>query len=167
MIETTSNKTAETLALAKEITTSWFWSLEIDEPESNRLDVKLASADDLVNIVTAMRVKRLGYLSAITGLDPGLETEQLEVLYHFCAGAAVITLRVPIPRHAPVVPSLCQIIPSAEALERELMEMFGVTVSGLLIIEHLYLPDDWPEATYPLRKDFDPASILIATEGAT
>jgi Ni,Fe-hydrogenase III component G len=165
MIETTNSKTAEALALAKEITTSWFWSLEIEEPESNRLDVKLASADDLVTIVTAMRVKRLGYLSAISGLDPGLETEQLEVLYHFCAGAAVITLRVPIPRQAPVVPSLSQIIPSAEVFERELQEMFGVTVSGLATPEHLYLPDDWPDATYPLRKDFDLASIHTTTVG--
>ena len=165
MIETTNSKTAEALALAKEITTSWFWSLEIEQPESNRLDVKLASADDLVSIVTAMRVKRLGYLSAITGMDPGLETEQLEVLYHFCAGAAVITLRVPIPRHAPVVPSLSQIIPSAEVFERELKEMFGVMVSGLPTPEHLYLPDDWPDTTYPLRTDFDLASIRTTTVG--
>ncbi|MGD2049699.1 MAG: NADH-quinone oxidoreductase subunit C [Chloroflexota bacterium] len=165
MIETTNSKTAQALALAKEITTSWFWPLEVEQPEPNRLDVKLASADDLVSIVTAMRVKRLGYLSAITGLDPGLETEQLEVLYHFCAGAAVITLRVPIPRHAPVVPSLSQIVPSAEVFERELKEMFGVTVSGLPTPEHLYLPDDWPDATYPLRKDFDLASIHTTTEG--
>lgn len=166
MIETISSKTAEALALAKEITTGWFWTLDVEEPESNRLDVKLTSADDLVTIVTAMRVKRLGYLSAITGLDPGLEAERLEVLYHFCTGAAVITLRVPIPRHAPVVPSLSQIIPSAEVFERELKEMFGVTVSGLPITEHLYLPDDWPEVTYPLRKDFDPASIRDTAEGA-
>lgn len=166
MIETTtSNKTVEALALAKEITTAWFWSLETAEPEPNRLDVKLASADDLLPIVTAMRVKRLGYLSAITGLDPGLEADPLEVLYHFCTGAAIITLRVPIPRHALVVPSLSPIIPGAEVFERELMEMFGVTVSGLPIAEHLYLPDDWPEATYPLRKDFDPVSIRSTTEG--
>lgn len=165
MIETTSSKTAKALGLAKEITTSWFWSLEIEEPEPNRLDVKLASADDLVSLVTALRVKRLGYLSAITGLDPGLEVEQLEVLYHFCAGAAVITLRVSVPRHMPVVPSLSQIIPSAEVFERELKEMFGVTVSGLPITDYLYLPDDWPDATYPLRKDFDLALIRTTTEG--
>jgi Ni,Fe-hydrogenase III component G len=165
MMETINSKTAEALALAKEITTAWFWSLETEEPEPNRLDVKLASAADLVNIVTAMRVKRLGYLAAITGLDPGLEAETLEVLYHFCTGAAIITLRVPVPRRAPVVPSLSQIIPSAEVFERELQEMFGVMVSGLPIKEHLYLPEDWPDATYPLRKDFDPLSILLNTEG--
>lgn len=156
--------TEETLALAKEITSSWFWPLEIDQPEPNRLDVRLPSGDDLVTIVTALRVKRLGYLSAITGLDPGVETAQLEVLYHFCTGAAVITLRVNVPRFAPTLPSLSQIIPSAEIFERELSEMFGVTVTGLPTPDRLYLPDDWPAEAFPLRKDFDPA--LATTSGA-
>jgi Ni,Fe-hydrogenase III component G len=31
--------------------------------------------------------------------------------------------------------------------------MFGVTFLGLRQVEHLYLPDGWPEATYPLLKD--------------
>ena len=159
------SKTAEALALAKEITTAWFWALETSEPEPNRLDVKLASAGDLISVVTAMRVKRLGYLSAITGLDGGAQSDQLEVLYHFCTGAAVITLRVALPRQQAVVPSLCEIIPGAEVMERELMEMFGVTVSGLPNTEHLYLPDEWPEATYPLRKDFDLQTIRATLTG--
>lgn len=165
MSTSVEEKTAAALALAKEITSAWFWPLETDQPEPNRLDVRLTSPDDLISIVTAMRVKRLGYLSAITGLDPGADAEQLEVLYHFCAGAAVITLRVPLHRHAPFVPSLSPIIPSAEPLERELMEMFGVEVDGLPTKEHLYLPDDWPEATYPLRKDFDARSLKMSTAG--
>jgi Ni,Fe-hydrogenase III component G len=159
MTETTSSTTAETLALAKEITTSWFWALEMDEPEDNRLDVRLASVEDLVPIVTALRVKRLGYLSAITGLDLGPEADAIEALYHFCAGAAVITLRVQLPREAPVVPSLSEIIPSAEVFERELSEMFGVTISGLANPSRLYLPEEWPEGVYPLRKDFDATSL--------
>jgi Ni,Fe-hydrogenase III component G len=165
MTNTIDEKTAAALALAKEITSGWFWPLETAQPEPNRLDVKLASADDLISIVSAMRVKRLGYLSAITGLDPGADAEQLEVLYHFCAGAAVITLRVPVHRHAPFVPSLSPIIPGAEPLERELMEMFGVTVDGLRVPEHLYLPDDWPDGIYPLRKDFDIHSMQMSTVG--
>ena len=43
MIEISGSKTAEALALAKEITTGWFWTLDVEEPESNRLDVKLTS----------------------------------------------------------------------------------------------------------------------------
>ncbi len=164
-METAAKKTAETLALAKEIATGWFWSLETEEPEPNRLDIKLPSAGELVTIVTVLRVKRLGYLSAITGLDPGLDVEELEILYHFCTGPVVITLRVPVPRQAPVVPTLSSIIPGAEVLERELQEMFGVVVNGLSSPEHLYLPDEWPDTVYPLRKDFDPAMFRASAEG--
>lgn len=159
MMETSADKTASTLALAKKIATAMFWSLETEEPEINRLDIKQVPVQELVNIVTVLRVQRLGYLAAITGLDPGRETDLLEVLYHFCAGKAVITLRVPVPRSAPVVPTLSAIIPVAEGFERELQEMFGITISGLSCPEHLYLPDEWPDAVYPLRKDFEPALV--------
>jgi NADH:ubiquinone oxidoreductase subunit C len=133
---------------------------ETSRPESNRLDVKLISTAQLIPVVAALRVKRLGFLSAITGLDLGVEAGALEVLYHFCSGEAVITLRAQVPREAPSVPSLWQIIPSAETSERELSEMFGVTVDGLRNTDHLYLPDEWPEGLYPLRKDHDPRRVL-------
>jgi NADH:ubiquinone oxidoreductase subunit C len=151
--------TQEILTLAGEITKSWDWVTETEQPESNRLDAKLRSPNDLLPIVAALRVKRLGYLAAITGLDLGTEANELEVLYHFCAGAAVITLRVRLPREGASVPTLSEIIPSAESYERELSEMFGVTIKDLCTPEHLYLPDDWPETTYPLRKDFNPETL--------
>ena len=152
--------TDEALALAEEIVTSWGWVVETTRPEPQRLDGRLADVKDLLPMVVALRVKRLGYLSAITGLDPGVETGQLEVLYHFCAGAAIITLRVRVPRESGTVPSLCEIIPSAEVFERELSEMFGIGVTGLHTPERLYLPDDWPDGVHPLRKDVDPRLAL-------
>ena len=133
------------------------WAEEMTIPEPNRLDVVLKQADDLVPAVAGLRVKRLGYLSAITGLDLGSGVGELEVLYHFCTGPVVITLRVRLPREKGVasIPTLSDIIPSAQSFERELSEMLGVSVIGLDNPGYLYLPDDWPEATYPLRKDFD------------
>jgi Ni,Fe-hydrogenase III component G len=37
--------------------------------------------------------------------------------------------------------------------------MFGIEITGLRNTERLYLPERWPEGVYPLRKDFDPASL--------
>ena len=48
-----------------------------------------------------------------------------------------------------------QTVHQTEPFERELSEMFGVTVVGIPNPERLYLPDDWPEGVYPLRKDFE------------
>jgi len=126
----------------------------VETPEPHRMDFYLLQARDVVTAAAGLRVKRLGYLAAITGLDPGVEAQELEVLYHFCTASAVITLRARLPKASPEVPSLCQIIPSAEAYERELREMFGVNVVGLRNPEPLYLPDDWEAGLYPLRKEF-------------
>ena len=156
--------TYEALALASELLEHWVWDVEANRPEPNRLDVTLSSPQDLVPIVVALRVKRLGYLAAITGLDLGPEAGELEVLYHFCIASAVITLRVRLPREAPSVSSLCEVIPGAEVFERELSEMFGVTVVGLRGPEHLYLPDEWPEGVYPLRKDVNPQESLAQAQ---
>lgn len=158
--------TEEVLTLAREIAGAWDWMTEVDEPEPNRLNIRLKKAEDLVAIVTMLRVKRLGYLAAITGLDLGEEANELEVLYHFCTAAATLTLRARFPRQNAVIPTLCDLIPGAAPFERELSEMYGVTITGLDAPEHLYLPDDWPGATYPMRKDFD-EQVLDSTNNTS
>jgi Ni,Fe-hydrogenase III component G len=129
------------------------WAKATATPEPNRLDVTIV-VDDLLPTVNALREARWGYLAAITGLDLGTEVGEIEALYQFCAGPAVVTLRVRLPHAAARVPTVCEVIPSASFFERELSEMFGVTVTGTSYPNHLYLPDDWPEGVYPLRKDF-------------
>jgi len=61
---------------------------------------------------------------------------------------------VSVTYHDAKVPSICHIIPSATLYERELMEMFGITVEGTPDTGKLLLPDDWPDGVYPLRKSF-------------
>jgi Ni,Fe-hydrogenase III component G len=154
------NRTEETLALAREIAGAWDWVTEVTQPEANRLDIHLHNPAELAAIVTALRVKRLGYLAAITGLDLGVESGELEVLYHFCAGEAVITLRLRLPRQETAVASLSELIPSAEPFERELREMYGVTITGLTASDYLYLPDEWPTGVFPMRQDFEVGTLF-------
>jgi NADH:ubiquinone oxidoreductase subunit C len=130
--------------------------------------------------VNALREAHWGYLSAMTGLDhPGsaepMSEEQrwqrvadeggtdtddaakegtLEVLYHFCEGAGVLTLRVSVRYSFPVLPSICNLLPAATLYERELIEMFGIKLVGTPNTEKLLLPDDWPDGVFPLRKSF-------------
>jgi Ni,Fe-hydrogenase III component G len=137
------------LAAAAELLQPWTQSSK--SPEPDRLDITMAAAD-LRPAVHALIERRWGYLSAITGLDPGPATGELEVLYHFCAGRAIVTLRVRAPRDGATVPSVCEEIPSATFFERELGEMFGIIVAGTPDDSRLFLPDDWPAGVYPLRK---------------
>ncbi len=126
-------------------------------PETNRLDVVIESSG-LVPAVSALKNARWGYLTALTGLDLGVEAGVVEALYHFCSDAAVTTLRVRLPRIGGSVPSIYQLIPAVGFYERELAEMYGVTVTGMPDDSRLFLPDDWPVGVYPLLKDFDPQS---------
>jgi len=123
-----------------------------DTPEDNRLDARVVPVN-LLPAVKTLDDHAWGYLVAITGLDGGAEVSEMEVLYHFCRGAAVLTLRVTIPRYAAAIPSICTIIPYASVFERELAEMFGIEVYGTPDPARLFLPDDWPEGVFPLRKD--------------
>jgi NADH:ubiquinone oxidoreductase subunit C len=124
-----------------------------NNPEPNRLDV-MVDAEDLRDAVGALRGAGWGYLITISGVDLGAEKDQIEVLYHFASGAAVVTLRVQLSRQDPVVPSVFDIIPSVSFYERELTEMLGVVVEGIASQDRLFLPEDWPAGVYPLRKDF-------------
>ncbi len=139
------------------------WGQEVKPSDPNRLDFTV-SADRLVKATEALATARWGYLSAITGLDLGPAAKEMEVLYSFCEGPAVVTLRVRISRDEPRVPTLRTIIPHVVLFERELAEMFGVEIVGENAPQHVYLSEDWPAGSYPQRKDWKPAQEVSAAD---
>ena len=148
-------------------------------PAPDRLDVTLLPSM-LEAAVRELIAQRWGYLVAITGVDrPGIaalvpEEKQwsrllveqetpatsaehegsIELLYTFCSGAAIVTLRTSVRYSFPVIHTVCDVIPSATLYERELIEMFGIRIVGTPSKDKLLLPDDWPDGIYPLRKSF-------------
>lgn len=64
-----------------------------------------------------------------------------------------LVLKMNIPRENPVVETATHIIPGATLYERENHEMFGIIFKGHPYLTKLFLPEDWPEGVYPLRKD--------------
>lgn len=143
-------------------------AVSFNRPEENRLDAVINPQDLKTAVRKLLLENRWGYLSAITGLDnPEYQIDEatkekfavegkgsLEVLYHFAEGAAITTLRVPLPYDDPTVESICDLIPAVSLYEREAMELFGVVFTGTPNTDHLILPDSWPEGVYPLRKTF-------------
>jgi NADH:ubiquinone oxidoreductase subunit C len=149
-------------SLLKEFTVS------TNRPETNRLDLVIERKNLKPAVKALLLDNRWGYLSAITGLDNAkyqvdevtkekkllADAGSLELLYHFCLGAAVTTLRVAVPYNDAKVDSICDLISSVSLYEREAAELFGIEFIGTPSTDHLILPDGWPEGVYPLRKSF-------------
>jgi NADH-quinone oxidoreductase subunit C len=100
-------------------------------------------------------------LSCVTGVDNGVEARTMEVIYHlysipynFRLTLKVILERVSLNDGMPEVPSLCHVWKSANWMERETYDMFGIQFVGHPDLRRILLPNDW--VGYPLRKDYKP-----------
>ena len=69
----------------------------------------------------------------------------------------LLVLREIVPKANPAVRSQGELFPSMILHEREMVDLFGVRVSGLPDGPSYPLPDCWPEGQYPLRKEWNPA----------
>ncbi|MBI9051241.1 MAG: NADH-quinone oxidoreductase subunit C [Anaerolineaceae bacterium] len=153
--------TATALQKAEELLKPWIEDTQ--KPFDDRLDITI-KAENFLIVIKSLLDAHWGYLSAITGVDRPAENADdgaVEVLYHMCEDAAILTVRVYLPYKNPVIDSVCGLIPSATLYERELIEMYGVTITNTPDTDHLLLPDGWPEGVYPLRKSFTGLNVPL------
>jgi NADH-quinone oxidoreductase subunit C len=95
------------------------------------------------------------YLVDLTVLDYlGLEEKRFCMVYHLYSyqNASLIRVKSRV-RGDEVVPSVVQIWKTADWMEREVYDMFGVEFSGHPGLKRILLPEDW--TGFPLRKDYD------------
>ncbi len=98
-------------------------------------------------------------LSAITGLDEG---SVFGVVYHLNKkGKTVLSLKITVPRENPAINTVTGYFPSADAYERELVDLLGIKVEGMALGNHYPLPDNWPAGEYPLRKDWQKSDSAL------
>jgi len=101
--------------------------------------------------LSTLKANDILHLSTITGVDLG---EEIAVIYHIdCGDGALLNLKLFLPKNAPNLLSVTDIFPGAILYERDLMEMLGVVVENHPDPRRLFLPEDWPEGDYPLRKE--------------
>ncbi len=80
--------------------------------------------------------------------------EKLQLIYHFDFNGTVLNVKINVSGDKPEVDSIHDIVPSAALYEREVWEMFGVVFRGHPKLTYLFLPENWPKGTYPLRKNY-------------
>ncbi|MDR0952595.1 MAG: NADH-quinone oxidoreductase subunit C [Elusimicrobiota bacterium] len=95
------------------------------------------------------------HLCTITGLENG---DNFEVLYHLSQKdtGILLTLRLVVPIAKPDIKTISDIFPSAVWYERELKDLLGINVEGLPKGNRYPLPEDWPQDSHPLRKNWKP-----------
>jgi NADH-quinone oxidoreductase subunit C len=92
-------------------------------------------------------------------LPDGIGPERFEVgvVVRNMERKAVLRVRVQVPEDDPVLPSLFDLWPGTEALEREVYDMFGIRFDGHPDLTRILMPEDW--IGHPLRKD-DPVGQI-------
>ncbi len=75
-----------------------------------------------------------------------------------------LRLRVQVPEDDAVLPTLFDVHPGTEAMEREVFDMFGIEFSDHPDLTRILMPEDW--VGHPLRKDYEIGRIPVQFKGA-
>jgi len=134
---------------------------EVVVPEGTQLPEFIVPAEKYFQLVEKLKSDKklsFNYLISQTAVD--FQTNMTVVchlesteLRHLAVVKVVLT-----DRENPVIDSLTALYPTAEYLEREIFDLFGIRFNNHPNMKRLFLEDDYG---YPLRKDFrDEVNII-------
>jgi NADH-quinone oxidoreductase subunit C len=127
-------------------------------------DVRFVARDEWAKTVASLRDEGFHMLVDLTAVDYLLHMERplpddvvgerFEVVANVLDMNARtrVRLRVQVPEVDPTLESLYAIHPGAEAMEREVFDMFGISFEGHPDLTRILMPEDWEG--HPLRKDY-------------
>ena len=146
--------------LVEKITT-WEPSAEYDEDEGQFLNI-IIIPPQLKSLAKKLREDEstnFDFMFCLTCVD---FAEHLMMVYHLRSmnhkHEMVLKVRI-VDKENPAVATLCDIWRTAEFLEREVFDLFGVKFHDHPDLRRILLDDDWQG--YPLRKDYvDPVNMI-------
>ena len=99
-------------------------------------------------------------------LPAGIASERFEVVVNLVSTEhrRRVRVRAQVPEGNAEVPSLFALYPGAEAMEREVFDLMGITFSGHPDLTRILMPDDWEG--HPLRKDYSIGRIPVQFKAA-
>ena len=134
-------------------------------PRDRYLEVMKKLLDDGFELLVDLTA--VDYLSVpARAVGAGITPERFEVVVNLTAMARRerLRLRVQVPESDPTLPSVFDLHPGSEALEREVFDMFGIIFDGHPDLTRILMPEDWDG--HPLRKDYDVGRIPVQFKGA-
>ena len=130
------------------------------------------SVEELIDLVTALKQECFNMVIDLTAVDyvsfptrtdlpESVNPERFEVVILMINHQTRerLRLRVQVEEKNPVVPSLFDLYPGTEAMEREVFDMFGINFSDHPDLTRILMPEDW--VGHPLRKDFSVGQIPV------
>ena len=94
-------------------------------------------------------------------LPEGIVAERFEVVVNLLdiEHRRRLRVRVQIPADDATCPTLFDVHPGTEAMEREAYDMFGIEFTDHPDLTRILMPEDWEG--FPLRKDYDTGAIPV------
>ncbi|MET0325924.1 MAG: NADH-quinone oxidoreductase subunit C, partial [Ilumatobacteraceae bacterium] len=94
-------------------------------------------------------------------LPDGIAPERFEVVVNLLdiAAGRRIRVRVQVPADDATLPTLFDLHPGTEAMEREAYDMFGIEFTDHPDLSRILMPEDWEG--HPLRKDYGIGQIPV------
>ena len=98
-------------------------------------------------------------------LPEGVTPERFEVVVNLLSieRRERLRLRVQVPADDPTIPSLFDLYPGTEAMEREVYDLFGIVFTDHPDLTRILMPEDWEG--HPLRKDYEQGRIPVQFSG--
>ncbi|MGH2573856.1 MAG: NADH-quinone oxidoreductase subunit C [Actinomycetota bacterium] len=125
--------------------------------------------DDLLTVLEYLRDEgdlSFRFLADVTASDwPGLDP-RFWLAYELLSMEHVhrVRVKVGLSEDDPRVPSATRTFPTANWLEREVFDFFGIVFDGHPDLRRIEMPQDW--VGHPLRKDEPLAGVNIQYKGA-
>ncbi|MGB1505056.1 MAG: NADH-quinone oxidoreductase subunit C, partial [Acidimicrobiales bacterium] len=125
-----------------------------------------ARADGFGQLIDLTAVDYLTY-GAPRNLPDGVEAERFEVVTQLINHSTRerIRIRTQVSVDEPVLPTLFDLWPGAENLEREVYDMFGIEFADHPDMSRILMPEEW--VGHPLRKDYAIGSIPVQFKAAS
>ena len=131
------------------------------------LEVATAAKDDgfdqLIDLTAVDYLTYGGARVLPAGVDPQRYEVVVQLINHISRER--LRIRVQVPADGPVVPTLFDLWPGSETLEREVYDMFGIEFADHPDMSRILMPDDW--VGHPLRKDYAVGSIPVQFKSAS
>lgn len=128
---------------------------DMDENSSPKsIIITKSSLVELMNMLHTDEKLFFDMLSCITGLDNGVEADSMEVIYNLNSipYEHQLMVKVSLGRNDLKLHSVSHIWKTANWLEREVFDMYGIEFEDHPDLRRILMPADWEG--FPLRKDY-------------